>query len=512
MTIPGYTLQRLDGQTGVVRPSADGILAIIAAGTTGTINMASTYSDNSQALTAFTSGPIVRYGCYSMGVSQKPVILIACNATTVGTYGTVLQLANGGTSIATAGVTSPVDEFNVLVTWVVGGTRGTPGAVYTVSLDGGEVTSGNTALGSATSIVVNYPGTSGNATGVTIALGAGTFVAGGQIQVFTTRPQPNASDITNALEALRITNQPWEAVHIDIDAVSSDVGLLDTWLASLETGGVYNEGSLNIRHKLEPVSWVPNELPFASSVAAPAETEAVYAASSSVTSMATVASVRLIVGADACDAVDITTGLTLPIPSALVAMSVAMSVPIGQDPSWKGAGNIPSASIYDQNGNPKWHDENKYQTLDSLRFTTLRTWPGSQGTYITNANIFSSSGSDYVFLQQARVMNAVLTAAFQLYTDEIGKGIGKSAPDPTTGAIYILESSAQAIESFVNQGILDAVGTQVNAVNFSIIRTTDIGSNQGATLPAKIQVQALAYIKQEPVTTQFVRTITVPAS
>lgn len=504
--IPGYSLQRLDGQTGVVRPSTVGILAIIAAATTGTVNLPSTYSDNGAVVSTFQSGPLARYGAFSMGVSKKPVVLCACAATTVGTYGTVLQLANGGTSVATAGGTNPVDEFNVLITFITGGTRGTTGVVYTVSLDGGLNTSGQLQLGTSTSIVVNYPRTT-NSTGVTIALSAGTFVAGGQIQVFTTRPQPNTSDITAALEALRMSNEEWEAVKVDIDCTSTDVGLLDTYLNALEGQGVYNIGALNVRHKLTPVSWAPNELAFAASVSAPAETEAVYAASSAITSMAGVASVRVLVGADAADATDITTGLTLPVPVDLVTMSVAMAIPVGQDPAWKGAGNIAAVSIYDQSNKPKWHDEYKSQTLDSLRFTTLRTWPGKEGTFITNARMFSSDGSDYVYLQQARVMNAVLTVAQQLYSDECGKGVGKSAPDPKTGAIFILEASAQAIEAHVNAGIQDEVAGQVNATNFSIVRATDIGSNAGATLPARIQVQTLAYIKQEPVTTQFVRSI-----
>ena len=509
--IPGMSVQRLDGQTGVVRPSSVGILAIIAAATTGTPNVATQYSDNTTVLQAFQSGPLVRYGTYSMGVSKKPVLLVACNATTPGACGTVLQLSNGGTSVATAGGTAPVDEFNFLLTWVKGGTRGTAGATYKVSLDGGNVTSGETALGTATSIVVNYPNST-NPTGITINLSAGTFAAGGSIQMFTTRPQPNASDITAALEALRVTNLPWESLKVDIDADETVVGLVDTWLAGLEADGVFNEGAINVRHKLQPVSWVPNELAFASSQAAPIESEQTYSTVGVVAGFSAAASDRLIVGYDAADATDPTTGLIQPVPADLVTMSVAMGIPLGQDPAWKAAGNIPSVNIYDQNNSPKWHDERRYQLGDSQRFTTLRTWSGSQGVYINNARLFSSNGSDYVFLQQGRVMNAALTAAYQLYTQQCGRGVGKTAADPTTGAVYIAEASAQSIETYVQEGVLEAVNGQVVGVQFQIIRTTDIGSNAGASLPAKIKVACLAYIKNEPVVTQFVRTITAAAA
>ena len=507
MTAPSISVRRQDGQTGVVRPSGTGVLAIIAGAVAGTVNVASQWLDVRSMVSTYTAGTLVENASYTMGVSGKPVLGIPCTCTTAGTCGTVYSLANGGTSVVTA-TGAPIDEYNLLFTIVNGGTRGTAGITYTFSLDGGLTTSGVTALGTATSVAFNLPNST-TSTGVTLNFAAGTLATGAQYQVYTTRPQPNSSDIAAALEGLRISKQPWDAVYVDVDATPAMLSLLDAWLTSLENVGQFNEGALNIRHKLQPVSWVPNELAFASVQAAPIETETVYLASSAVTGFATVASIRCIVGADAADVVSQLTGLTQPRAAALVIMAEAMGIPVGQDPAF--GGPTTNADLADQFGNPKWHDEFLYPGFDSLRFSTMESRPGEQGAFITNANLFSSSGSDYVYLQHARVMNSALTTAAQLLRKELSKGVGKTAPDPVTGAIYISEASASAIESFVNAELASQLKGQVVGALVVLSRTDDLSSNAGATIHADVDVEALAYIKNFAITAKFVRTIPVTA-
>lgn len=515
MAIQSVQMRRLDGQTGVVRPASTGILAIIAAATGGPINQPSTYFSEASVVSQFTGGPLVEDASYVLNNAGKPVVLVACNASNVGTYGTVTQLALGGSSLATAGATTPLDEYDVLITFVTGGTRGTAGITYTASLDGGRTSNGVQALGTATSIAVTAALVANS--GVTINLSAGTIIAGSAIQVTTSRPQPNASDITAACSALRTSRQAWDSLYIDVDATTSEFSALDSWLAALETGGIYNEGYLNVRHKLMPVSLLPYEQAFAASMIAAstilsasmpyAESELTYG--NAFSGWSAVSSVRIAVGADAGFVESNITGLTQPRQTILFDATRSMASPIGVAPSFVGAGAVPNCTIDDVNGNPCWHDEYFFPTLDSQRFVTLRSYPGQLGTFITSSNLFSPAGSDYVFTQQGRVMNAAMTVAFAMLTTELGKGVQKTQPN-AQGQQFILESSAAAIEAFVNAALAERLKGQVNGVQLTLSRTDNIASNAGAVITFTLVVSPLATIVEFSGTTSFGATSTAP--
>jgi len=154
-----------------------------------------------------------------LGVTKKPVVAIRPVASTVGAYGS-FTLTGTGTSVPSAGGTAPLDAFSLSVKVVVGGTIGVAGITYQVSVDGGVTYGPVTALGTANSFVVAN-------TGITVALAAGTLVAGDIITAATTAPAPTTSDLTASLEALRTTKQPWEAVLIDCIATSTVIAQVD---------------------------------------------------------------------------------------------------------------------------------------------------------------------------------------------------------------------------------------------------------------------------------------------
>ncbi len=516
--VPSILFKRLDRQTGAVSPSNTGVGVIIAASVGGTLNQPIKYTNKQALLANCVAGPLVEDVAYAMIAAGKPIIGIRCNATVAGACGTVLQEAAGNFVCTASG--APIDEFNCWVTFTAGGTVGTAGITYQVSLDGTvESQSGELSLGTALTIQPTIPNAANTPSGITLTLGSGqTVIAGDQIQVFTTRPQPNASDLTAALNSLARLKMTWETVYVDKDAVESDVPLLDLWLASLEANGVYNEGILSTRHKKNPVTWVPDELSFASSTASaavtPQESEATFLASSTITGFGSVTSDRLAVCADAGDLVSVITGLTQPRQVGLALLADAMSIPIGQDPAWVAAGAVEGFNIDDANGNGKWHDEMLDPGLDDLGFTTFRSWPQEvgQGTYFDNARVFSGSGSDYVFFQQLRVINAAMTACFVAFSQWVGAGVTKQQPATPNDPVYISLGSASLIESGVNNAVSKAVKGQVNDVNFQLAKDDDIGSDDGAILNATLQAVCLAYIKGGIVAASFSRSISVPVA
>lgn len=491
--LPNSRITKSDGNTGVVKPSTTGILAIIAASAIGVANQAGTFARDQDVVTAKGIGPLLEYAAYHMDNSGNPVLLITPTCTTAATYNGLDVTGVVGTSVVTAAGSAPLDSYDVIVTVKTGGTIGVAGITYTYSLDGGVTTSAVQALGTATAITLNVP-VLNVTSGVGFALAAGTLIAGDKWHCTTTHAQMTNSDLVTALEALRVSRLPWDAVLVDGDFSSTTLTTLDTWLTALEATGVFKHGYMNTRMKNLP--------------APTAETEAAFATAMG-TLTASSSTIHVDVGTDGGDLPSPITGLTHRRPVSLAVATRKLSHPVGVDPAEKDLGPIPGFQISDANGNPKWHDEALYPGLDDLRLTTFRTFHGDAGVYITNARILSPANSDYVYDQHAFTMNAACAIAYPLLNNQLSKGVRKQDPDPVTGKIYILEDDAAAIEATVNPPIEAALKGQVNDVAFILSRTDDFSSNAGATATGFVEVESLEYIKNFNITSKFVKSISV---
>lgn len=482
MTTPSVSIQKADGNTGVVRPSPSGVLAILATSSMGTLNLAATYTKREDVKADYGLGELPEFAAYDMAVAKKPVVAIRLGETTVGAYSAFVASAGAGTSVITAGITEPEDAYNVLVTFVAGGTRGTAGITYKYSLDGGESSSAVLALGTATSIVIPN-------SGVTLALAAGTIVAGQTTTFTTTPPRAGTADLTAGLEALRIAGVPWEILLVGGIADATMATALDLWLSGLEATGKFRHAIANVRMRNV------------------GEDDAAYRTAMQAIADA-VSSIRVTLAADGAEVVSVLTGLRQARPASLFVAARCMQIDIGTDPARKSDGAATGALIKDDRGNPRYHDELLYPGLDDLRFATLRSFDGDSGAFITNAPIMSSNGSDYVYIQHARVMNRACEVAFQTLSSRLSSGVRKNRKaDPITGAVYILEHEAQNIEGLVNAALATALAKRVSGIRFVLSRTDDIGSNAGAELTGEVQNSALAYVKKFTVKAAFVRAL-----
>jgi hypothetical protein len=191
-----------------------------------------------------------------------------------------------------------------------------------------------------------------------------------------------------------------------------------------------------------------------------------------------------------------------------------MAIDISTDAAFVADGPIPGFVITDDRGNPKYHDEALFPGLDDLRLTTLRSISGREGAYITNPNLISPSGSDFVYWQHARVMNKGCEIAFAILTSRLSQGVQTNPKPGPNGEIYILESEAQEIEGLVNAELDKQLvkPRRVTDAKFRLSRTDDLGSNGPATLRGDVEINALRYVKKFQVNTRFVRTITAAAA
>jgi hypothetical protein len=488
MSLPAVTISKNVNSTSQAPASTTGILAIIAASSSGVANTPGGYSRSDLAITDYGYGPLTDFAAYELAVANQPCLLMKSAPTVLGSYGTITTSASFGTSVVTATAsTHPFDTYAVVVTFVNGGTQGITGITYTYSLDGGNVVSGVVALGTATVIAIPN-------TGCSFDLGAGTLVAGTSFTCYTERPMMNDADILVSLQALANTRLPWEGVLLDCLPTSSTVGEIDVFLSGLEAKGIFKFALINTRYKLTPEPT--------------AESEATYAAALN-TMFGTSTSIRQCVGADGAHVPSQITGWNLKRPTSLLLAARAMSTQIGVDPAYVALGPLPGAAISDTKGNPFDHDEDLYPNLDALRFTSLRSFApgGPQGTYICNANTIQASGGAFPYLQHIRIMNRACEIAWFALTTQLSRGVRKNPKaDPVTGAVTIFEPDAAIIEGIVNDALAGPMKGQVNAIQFSISRTDDLNAVP-CVVTGVLSIVAFAYIKGVKVVASFTKTL-----
>lgn len=494
-----------------------GIAAIIAGALAGSSLVPSQYNDPNLAASAYTAGPLVEYIAYVMAQAGRPVLAMKSSPSVAATYGTITTggLGTGGVqqgtfTVSATSSTFPLDNYNVVVTFLVGGTLGSAGITYQYVLDGpsgptGPVSGnivGPAALGTA--VVIAIPNT--NVSFTLATSGTSTVVAGDFFQVATQRALNSDSDNTTALNTLALTRQPWEGVMIDNNFGTASVGVVDGILATLETKGQFKFFLMNTPYKIQPLPT--------------GETEAAYATRIG-NLLGTQTSNRGCVGADGGHVASTVTGLNLKRPTMLALMGMAMSLTpnFGVDPAYVGDGPVPGFVLTDALSNPYDHDEDLYPDLDGLGFSTLRSFAqpaGPAGCYLANANVISPSTSNIRYLQQLRVLNQACSIAWSLLTARLSLGV-QVAVNPTTNQLNIKESDAQQIETWVNPQLESALAGQISTINgvpgvaLAISRTDNLGVAP-ATVSGTVNVVGLAYIKGFSVKVAFSKTIAAPLS
>ena len=492
--LPAVTIQKNVFSTIGAPPSQVGILAVIAASSTGTINQPAGFARTDLAVNSYGYGPLTEYTAYDIDVANNPVTLVKGNASYPGTYGAIATSMTG-TSAVTAGATAPYDHYAVQINILTSGTVGSavPAITYTYSMDGGNVVSGAQSLGTAN--VLSIPNT-----GVAFALGAGTLAANDSWKCYTERPLLNDSDVLTSLTALSLSRTFWEIAIVDSSMSASSVGLVDLFLAGLEGRGIFKAVLMNTRFKAEPEPT--------------SETEAAYFAAMT-TLIQNQTSIRMCVGADGAHVPSPITAYNLKRPTSLLVAARAMSTTIGVDPAFVQTGPLVGAQISDSNGNPFDHDEDLYPNLDNLRLMALRSFApgGPQGVYVTNANTVAPTGSAWPYLQFIRIGNLAATITWSILTTQLSRGVQKNPKaDPVTGAVYIFESDASRIETLVNTalggGTSGPFKGQVTNILFSLSRTDNMAAVP-CYVTGLISIVALAYIKGFAVQLQFNKTVQV---
>lgn len=483
------TVRRGDGKTGASRGSSRGICAIIAPCEKGAVDTPISAAKSGIALATFGDGALSHGDAYIRSVALKPTVLVRASASTAGSYGTVTTTgapASSPSVITTSGTAKPLLDANVIVTFLSTGVVGTAGIRYTTSLDGGVTTSAEMALGTATQIVIPY-------SGVTILLAAGNVAAGETVAFKATGPRLTTSDISSALEALRLSRLGWEWLHIGgHDATAATVTLLDGWLESIESMGRFRGFSANARMMNDGES--------------PSDYQAAMT-----TAFANAASIRGCVGVDGGDNVGL-----LPLrtfnrkdPTALALTARLMKISYGTDASYVNDGPVRGFELYDELGNPKNYDEALYNGLTNQRLVSLQSRENRTGTFIADPVTIAPVGSDYVYAQHVRTMNAALEIAHFVLTGELSRGIRKDqSREGPNGEIYAAEDDLLELEALVAQAQSE-LRPEVSDLRFTLSREDDVGANGPVFVNGTQEVSSKVYVKGYGIDAVFTRNISI---
>jgi hypothetical protein len=143
-----------------------------------------------------------------------------------------------------------------------------------------------------------------------------------------------------------------------------------------------------------------------------------------------------------------------------------------------------------------YHDEYLVEEMDSAKISTLRTWPGQAGFYITNAWMKAPAGSDFRYWQHRRCMDVACTevvAKQQMFA---------SISVAVTARGTIEETEAKSRETVVRRGLenklmlpknIEGSAGHVSAVAYTIDRTNDVLRTE--ELQTEVSIRPRGYVK-----------------
>ncbi len=243
-TIPSATTS-ISAEAGAL---AGGTGYCVVAGCVGTNadGVPRVYSSARSILSQHNYSPAVDYAAKHIEKTKKPVIFIGMPIVTPGVVGRQDASGVAGNSVISiaAGAAGYLEETDASIVVTTGGTIGTTGIKFLLSLDGG-VTSKSINLGTATSFTVPY-------VGIVISFAAGTLIAGDEYTFTTTAPMWDSAGmaaVRTKLAQQQKLSRSWMVIG---DIVNSTfAGYVTTAVNTYETANErFTLARVNVRDRL----------------------------------------------------------------------------------------------------------------------------------------------------------------------------------------------------------------------------------------------------------------------
>ncbi len=480
MTIPGQNLSVNDPGLGLVETNASTPL-VLGTAELGTNYEKLSHSNKNDVVAAYGQGPLAEAVCHMLDIAGGPVQSMKVDGTVASTIGAVTPiLVSTATGTITTGGTA-LDAYEAIVEILTTGSVAAADFQFRFSLDDGRTFSEPIAVPAAGTYAIPNSGVT-----ITFVDGAGPifFEAGDLHEFDTTEPYYSVTELALAVTALLAASLDWGYLVVTGTPASAADGA--TFFAALAT---HLTTFFNNFHYVRAI------------MSASDDTEA-----NVITSFAAVEDERISAVYSTADTTSgkPNAGYGTPKMSALVTVAArAAAVLISTDLARVASGSLTGVIEIG-------HDESQSETLDSQRITTLRTWPGRAGFYITNARLKSAAGSDFRYWQHGRIMDLACATTFQFQQLFISAAVrvngGAAGANPVPGSID--ERDAQRYETVGDRALSgklkqpdNAEGSRghVSDLAYTIDRDNDVLTTEA--ILSEVAIRPLAYPKT--ITTQL---------
>jgi Protein of unknown function (DUF2586)/Ubiquitin-activating enzyme E1 FCCH domain len=393
-----------------------------------------------------------------------------------------------GTSIITVTGT-PYDDNYIKFLCTTGGTIGSAGIQFQISLDAGRNYGPVLALGTANTYAIPN-------TGVTLNFAAGTLVALDYLTFSTTAPTWNTAGLAAALTALQASQYAvvgFGSTHIVGVMSGANSGTVETDLDTLATGDIYTRCIVEARDASPPIQW-----------GGTAETETTW--------MAAIETDYSAVGAKRICSNGGYYNTQSPIPNSAAGtpayrrpLAWALAARQVTIPPQRHAGRVKDGAlsqiIVDPTNDPKdgfiYHDERLNPGLDAARFSSATTRIGKPGFFIKNPNLMSPLGSDFTILPLGLVMDVTCSIVHQTGEEEINDDLRLNP----NGTLY--KNDALALQTTIGSEINSQQLATSEISGYAVVVDQTNNVLQTETVNIAVTIESRGYVLQENVTIAY---------
>lgn len=493
MTTGDVELTILDGGGAVVVPLASVQVVMGTCSSGSTAQVVATRNPNT-LVNVFGYGPMVEAAAMTIAAGGTALCLKTASNTpgassTVAPFNATGAGAATGTSVVTVtGV--PYDTYYAKLLIVAGGTRGTAGITFKISLDGGRSYGPTIALGTA--LTYNIPNT-----GATLNFGVGTLVAGEYYLFKTTEPLWNTAGVQacmNALQASAYAITGWGSMHIVGDMSGSNCTTLQGFLQTWQTGKIYSRAITSVRDASPAVAtWTGS-----------GETEAAWM-SAVLTDYGSTAAKRVCVCAGHYNMSSKIPTSVCGLPKYRRPLSFALASRQVQIPAQRHAGRVKDGSLTEIVTDPAgdavdgfvYHDERLNPGFDGAKFCSVTTRIKKKGWWIKNPNLMSDTGSVFTLLPLGQVMDIACDIVNATGTEDINEDIRLNR----NGTIF--ENEAIAIEKRMGQALKDNMLSKNMISDFTVVVDRSVNVSTTSTVKVTVTIFARGYVLEEDIVIGF---------
>lgn len=465
---------------------------------TASTNQIISATQPSQLVPYFTCGKTMEAAGLDCAAGAQ-VLVIGVPIVTTGTAKAVQGTVPGGsTSTITTTLDSTngcYDDYFVRVLCTTGGTRGTAGIFFQVSLDAGRTYGPAIALGTNTTYIIPK-------TGIQINFGAGTLVAGDYWSFQTIAPAGNTSGWSSALTALQNSQYAlngWGGMHLVDVCSGANATTLQSYLGGSPdgTGGLASQYTwtnliVEVRDAGAPAAWGGS-----------GETEAAWMTSIEADYAATSA-MRVCANAGAYNTPSAYANPAAGTPLYRRNLAWSLDPREAVIPPQRHAGRVSDGALANIVVSPAYandgfvyHDERITPGLTPARFCTAKSRVGKQGFFIDQPNMMAPSGSIYTALYLRQVMDIGCFIAFQSAENEIDQDVRLNP----NGTLYNPDRLA------IQSTILTAINANMTNVGMlspgSTVAIDPTAVVTSGTVPITISLQRLGYVLNETINIGF---------